>query len=218
MDQSDGETNSGNNAPLNAGGRPLGTSPEPESAPRKPTPVSTWIIIGVVVIGALVYISKTRRDREAHAAIGGGTLIAAQTVVGRPAPDFSLPTIDGKTIRLSDFKGRPVIVDFWASWCGPCKMEIPSLDKVAQQYAGQGLTVVGISEDDSPKDVRSFLASGSVAMDYPVVMDENRLESTWGVPFGLPTTFFIRRDGTVADRVMGFEDYSEIERHVKDLF
>lgn len=180
-----------------------------------------WIIVGVVVVGALLYLAKTRRDQAqrsgmANAAVAvNAPLLVAPDIAGRPAPDWTLPDVNGQPVDFSQFKGHPVVIDFWASWCGPCKDEIPWWNQLQAKYKDKGLIIIGVSEDDSVNDVKSFLKT--TPLDYTVVMDQQRLESSYGMPEGLPTTFFIDRNGKVSARVLGMEAQPELEHRVEKI-
>lgn len=190
---------------------------QPESARSR---AMNWIIVGVVVVGALLYLAKTRRDQaqssgSASAVARNAPLLVAPNIAGRPAPNWTLPDVNGKPVDFSQFKGHPVVIDFWASWCGPCKDEIPWWNQLQAKYKDKGLIIIGVSEDDSVNDVKNFLKT--TPLDYTVVMDQQRLESTYGMPEGLPTTFFIDRNGKVSARVLGLEAQPELEHRVQEI-
>lgn len=199
---------------------------EPQTTPPPPSggdrsKLTSWIVIAVVVVAGLIYLARQRRDLAVSSAANGGTslamggLMSAGKVAGLPAPNWTLKQLDGQPLSLSQFKGKAVVLDFWASWCGPCKMEIPWWNDLQAKYRAQGLQIIGISEDDNDKDVRDFLAKNR--LDYPVVMDHNALAAAWGMPIGLPTTFFIRRDGTIAARVEGLEGEDELQQRIQGI-
>ncbi len=128
-------------------------------------------------------------QRDRPITVGGSPLL------GRPAPDFTLESLDGQTVSLSDYSGRPVIVNFWASWCVPCREEFPLLRDVRRQHAENGLEVLGIVHDDGPNAAREF-ATGYGA-DWPLLMDPS--DTAWQAYGGqlVPVTFYVDRDGIV---------------------
>ena len=97
----------------------------------------------------------------------------------KDAPSFTLKSVDGKTVSLADYKGKAVLLNFWATWCGPCKLEMPWLIEMQKKYASQGFTVLGISEDDSStKEVSDFMAK--MGVDYPVLMYDDQMNKAYG--------------------------------------
>ena len=112
----------------------------------------------------------------------------------RTAPDFSLKDINGHTVRLSDFRGRVVLLNFWATWCPPCKVEIPWFVEFENQYQAMGLTVLGVSMDeDGWKAVKPFLEAWNI--NYPIVVGNEDISVLYGGIDSLPTTLLIGRDG-----------------------
>lgn len=194
-----------------------GPNPPPPSQRRRQ--VQNWIVIGAVLIGGLIYLAHTRRQAEQNAAASGAPigdgLLEGANFVGRRAPDWTLPAPDGKPVSLAQFAGHPIVLDFWATWCGPCQVELPWWKQLQEEYRAQGLVIIGVSEDASVKDVQGYLKTH--AMNYPVVVDLGHLEASYGDPLGLPTTLFIRRDGTISARIEGLEDQPVLESHVKEI-
>lgn len=141
---------------------------------------------------------------RAPAATGGQVQPAETTGMpqkGFPAPDFALQSLEGETVRLSDFRGRPVVVNFWATWCAPCRAELPAMQKVADKYGDQGLVFLLLNQAEKPATVKEFLDSLDVDM-LTLLDSEGRASGRYRVR-GLPTTVFIGPDGTIADIVIG---------------
>lgn len=133
----------------------------------------------------------------------------------RPAPDFSLTDLSGHPLTLAANRGKVVILDFWATWCEPCKTEIPHFIDMQNRYAGQGLQVIGISMDDDEKPVREF--QQQFKMNYVVAMGSARLAQSYGGILGLPITFVIDRQGRIYKRHIGQTEPSVIEGEVRKL-
>lgn len=133
----------------------------------------------------------------------------------RQAPDFSLTDLSGKKLVLSDYRGKVVVLDFWATWCDPCKQEIPHFIDMQKKYGPQGLQVIGVSMDDEEPPVREF--QQQFKMNYPVALGTPELADRYGGILGLPITFVIDRRGHIAARHIGATDVSVIEAEVNKL-
>ena len=123
------------------------------------------------------------------------------TAIGREAPGFSLVSLDGERIDLADYRGRPVVVNFFASWCVPCREEFPLLVAAAERYADDGLVIIGIVFDDGPESAAEFMERNGGT--WPAVMDPGARVATAYQVYGPPETYFIARDGTIAARQIG---------------
>jgi cytochrome c biogenesis protein CcmG/thiol:disulfide interchange protein DsbE len=137
---------------------------------------------------------------------------APVATVGSQAPDFTLADLDGNPVRLADLRGRPVIVNFWASWCGPCVEEFPLLRDVAARHAADGLAIVGIVYEDRSEAARSFMERNAAT--WVAAMDPGeRAATAYGI-VGPPETFFIGRDGTIVARQIGQLSAASLEDNV----
>jgi thiol-disulfide isomerase/thioredoxin len=140
----------------------------------------------------------------------------APSVLGKStvAPDFTLETLDGKNMRLSDLRGKAVLLNFWATWCGPCKIETPWLVELQKEYGSQGLQVIGVAMDDSGKDDIEKFAK-DMGVNYPVLLGKEAVGDAYGGVPALPETFFIGRNGKIVDRIIGLKGRGEIEDSIK---
>ena len=160
------------------------------------------VVAGLIVLGWIVLRRSGPGDRHAAGL--------------RPAPDFSLIDLSGRALRLSDYRGKVVILDFWATWCEPCKQEIPHLVELQNKYAAQGLQVLGVSMDDSEPPVREF--QQQFKMNYPVAVGTSKLADQYGGVLGLPITFLIDRQGRIVARHIGATNPSVFEAEIQKLF
>jgi peroxiredoxin len=146
---------------------------------------------------------------------GAGSIPANAGAIGSTAPDFELTDLSGKKVRLSDLKGKVVILDFWATWCGPCRMEIPDLVKLQSKYGAKGLTIVGLTVTSPEKDVRSF--AQAQGMNYPVLLDADDLTNRYGGIVGIPTTFVVDRQGRITQKFIGVMSTQTFEEAIQPL-
>jgi thiol-disulfide isomerase/thioredoxin len=130
----------------------------------------------------------------------------------RPAYDFEMQQLNGAPLRLSDFRGKVILLDFWASWCTPCREEIPRLVEWQSQYGGRGLQVIGVTMDENPADAERF--SHEFKINYPVVAGSVKLTDQFGGIFGLPANIVIARDGKIVARHAGLVDLSLLQREL----
>jgi cytochrome c biogenesis protein CcmG/thiol:disulfide interchange protein DsbE len=134
----------------------------------------------------------------------------------KKAPDFSLKDASGKVVHLSDFKGKVVLLDFWATWCGPCNIEIPWFTDFERKYKDRGFEVLGISmDDDGWKAVTPFVAAKKI--NYRIVLGDDMTGDQYGSIEALPTTFVIDRDGRIASVHVGLSGKKEFEDAIEKL-
>jgi len=134
----------------------------------------------------------------------------------KPATDFTLPDLDGKPVKLSAFRGKVVLLNFWATWCGPCKAEIPGFVELQTQYKND-LVIVGLSVDDPADKAKAFAQQYKV--NYPMVLGlgHDEIQDAYGPIYGIPASFLISRDGKVCKRHLGIAPKSQFEREIKAL-
>jgi peroxiredoxin len=130
------------------------------------------------------------------------------------APDFELQDLQGNVVRLSDFSGNVIILDFWATWCPPCKAEIPGFIKLYDEYKDQGLEIIGIAADQGGQSVVQQFAN-EYGINYPILMYTMKVVSDYGGIRGIPTTFIINKDGQVVNKFVGYRDESVFRKEIE---
>jgi cytochrome c biogenesis protein CcmG/thiol:disulfide interchange protein DsbE len=164
-------------------------------------------LIAVVLIALLAF--GLTRPRQGNA--GEGTPMA-----GKPAPDFALKTLEGGNLTLSQFKGRPVLINFWASWCIPCKDEAPILAQTAIDYADEGLVIIGIAYQDTEDAARAF--RDQYRMGFPVALDSR--EKSTAVQYGMtgvPESYFVDREGNIVAKIAGAMRASQLKTNLEKI-
>lgn len=177
------------------------------------------IILATVaaMIGLMFYADRVTRK---HSQSVGAMAMSGE---GKPAPSLKLKDLDGKDVALSDLKGKVVFVNFWATWCGPCQDEIPTLIDLQNQYASKGFTVVGIAMDEEGKGVVApFVAKElydvkgqKLHINYPILLGTDEASDKFGGILGYPTSFLISRNGTQIMKFQGPPDLEVITRAIE---
>jgi len=179
-----------------------------------------WIIAGAAALSLGMLTLPMLRPN------GGGERLRTSTTTpppgkpscdaaGKATFDFVLKDQNNQAVKLADYKGKVVIVNFWATWCGPCKVEIPDFVELYAQYKDKGLVILGISIDDSPEQLQPFMRE--FKMNYPVVQMRPEVEDAWGPFYGYPTSFIVARDGSICTKHIGAATKEQFEAEIKPL-
>jgi peroxiredoxin len=135
---------------------------------------------------------------------------------GKRAPEFNLRTVDGKKVSLSDYKGKAVLINFWATWCAPCKIEMPWLVALRSEYAPQGFEILGVNEDDAGTPRAKLAKFGQEqGLNYPLLVGDDAMSRKYGGVEFLPTSYFVGRDGKIVAETAGLVSKSEVEASIK---
>jgi len=163
-------------------------------------------------------VRLTKRSPRLPVTAATFALLALTPIVAiaRPAPSFTVKTLEGKALKSSDLRQKPMIVDFWATWCGPCRASMPHLSAMQTRYEKQGLTVIGLSVDESgPQGVKKF--ANQLGVKFTLAMANDDVLDAYGPIRSIPTTFFINRKGDIVRRVVGYIDGETMEDYVKEI-
>ncbi len=180
---------------------------------------SLLVIIAVIAVIAATYLAD-RATRQPRTSV---LKVATANSAPAPAPDVTLKDLDGKDLSLAQYKGKVVLVNFWATWCEPCQVEIPWLIEIQQKYAAQGFTVLGIAMDEEGARVvtpwvqkERFDVNGSKSqMNYPIVIGNDAAADKFGGLLGYPTSLLVTRDGKIVKRITGLISYDEITKSIE---
>ena len=164
-----------------------------------------WILLGAA---SLLFVGVSLALLQAR---GGKAALEARPEVGYIASDFTLPSLDGQTVRLSDFRGKKaILLNFWATWCAPCRLEMPTMDKAYQEYKSRGLEILAVSLDaGSNSVVKNFMQE--LKLDFPVLLDPDMEVLRLYRQFSIPATFLIDKQGIVRHRELGYRDWTDPE-------
>jgi len=161
------------------------------------------VIVAMIATGK--YITRVRHHRAV-------TLVG--DVRGVPAPDFELASLDGRKVKLSDYRGKAVLLNFWATWCSPCKVEMPWFVDLQKKYGNDGLVILGVAMDDSDNSKIAEFAS-EMGVNYPILLGTDKVSDQYGNVQFLPTTFYIDREGRIVGKGTGLLGRGEIEENIQ---
>ena len=177
------------------------------------------IILGglALVIAGLVLIKPPVEPKKAISPKVAPQEITAVNKTGfKIAPEFSLKDVNGAEKKLSDFKGKVLIIDFWATWCPPCRQEIPHFVSLYSQYKDQGLEIIGISLDqNSERVLPDFIKNNSI--NYTILTGNEEVTDLYGGIAAIPTTFIIDKDGNIRKKYIGYNDKEVFEKEIREL-
>jgi len=160
-------------------------------------------LIVILVLGLLVMGCSSRSEPK-----------VAQ--VGGVAPDFKLQSLDGQSVSLNDFKGKPVLINFWASWCGPCVYEMPFLQQIYEEWSDRGLVLLAINVGESSSTIEKFMQEHNLSLS--VLLDTKKIVAREYNIMAYPTTFFIDKDGVIQEKIMGaFRSKADIEKKLSKI-
>lgn len=165
------------------------------------------LVVVAFVVALMLYVGY-------HKARHPGAGFTSHLTPSSVAPDFTLESLDGKSLRLSDLRGKAVLLNFWATWCSPCKIEMPWFVDFQKQYGSQGLQIVGVAMDDASKeDIGKF--AKDMGVNYPILLGKESVGDEYGGVPALPESFLIGRDGKLVDKIIGLRGKAEIEDAIR---
>lgn len=190
------------------------------------------LVLGVMVAGIALMLwagwhnlrerklaMQQARDRQVTLIPDKGEQAEDQITLlrGKPAPAFTLTTLEGKKVSLADYKGRPVLVNFWATWCGPCKVEMPWFEEFRKQYAAQGFEILGLTDDaDAGKETIAKVA-GKAGVSYPILLTDGKVQNLYGPLEVLPMSFYVDRNGVIVEQTAGLGSKNQIEANIRKV-
>jgi thiol-disulfide isomerase/thioredoxin len=202
-----------------------------EGTDRRPSKAAMFVAMAAVAIALLLVMLAPGTGSDPAAPAKSGNLTGSPSsaeedaaadakAAGKDAPlQFTLKDMNGVDVKLASFKGKPIVVNFWATWCGPCRAEIPSLVELQTQYSAEGTDVVilGVSVDDPVEKLKPYAAQ--MKMNYPVLVGNGRedVQDAFGPLWGIPVTVFIDREGKIAKKHSGIASKEQFEQEIKAL-
>jgi peroxiredoxin len=169
---------------------------------------TVWLIAALALVVVAIGVINRRWAPAPKAA-------TSYSADSKLAPNFTVTDLDNRKLSLADYKGKVVLLDFWATWCAPCRTEIPHFVDMQNKFGPEGFQVIGISMDDNAKPVNEFYRE--YKLNYPVAVGDDKLAESYGGVLGLPVNFIIDREGRIYAKHLGATDVSVFDREVSDL-
>ena len=176
---------------------------------------SRWIAAAAAACALGLLVVPWMLHKPARASNGEVKPVAAHTPEGVANLDLTLNDMNGNPVKLADYKGKIVLLNVWATWCGPCQAEIPELIEAYNKYEDRGVIVVGVSLDDSAETLRAYAPKKQ--MNYPILLMQDAFDDAYGPIFGVPVTFFIGRDGKISRKHFGPVSKEDLDREITAL-
>jgi len=178
------------------------------------------VVVAVGIYAGLQHFTRRKAEIAGGGPAGAGVMGSSASLPSASsnlpaAPELTFTDINGATVRTADYKGKVVLVNFWAAWCVPCAEEVPQFVALQKKYQGEGLQVIGISVEDDAGKLRDFCREHQI--NYPIVPSDLRIADAFGGVLGLPTTFVIGRDSRIHGKQEGTVDFPSLEKEVVAL-
>ena len=188
------------------------TQPEPA---RRSAGTRRWIAAVAAACALGLLVVPWMLHRPAQATNGDAKPVPAHKPEGVANLDMTLKDMNGNDVKLADYRGKVILLNVWATWCGPCQAEIPELVEAYNKYKDQGVVIVGVSLDDTADTLRAYAPKKQ--MNYPILLMRDEFDEAYGPIFGVPITFFIGRDGKISQKHFGPVTKEDIDREIKAL-
>jgi peroxiredoxin len=171
------------------------------------------LALALVTVPAM--LNGSHDDKTVSVGAPDGSAPSCKVSQGKAKLNFKLKDMNGATVNLADYKGKVILLNFWATWCGPCKVEIPEFIRAYEAHKDRGFVVLGVSIDDTPDQLKAFAAQYKV--NYPMLLNQEDVEQAYGPLYGVPVSFFIGRDGLICRKQMGEVKKETLEQELRSL-
>ena len=176
---------------------------------------SRWIAAAAAACALGLLVVPWMLHRPARTSNGDGKAVPSHAPEGVANLGLTLKDMNGNDVKLADYKGKVILLNIWATWCGPCQAEIPELVEAFNKYKDQGVVVLGVSLDDTAETLRAYAPKKQ--MNYPILLMGDEFDAAYGPILGVPISFFIARDGKISRKHFGPVTKEDIDREIKAL-